>query len=164
MVRSFISHSGKPSQLWADAAMLAVYIRNRIPSKGNPSGQSSFKILMGQEDKSFRCKVFGCDAFVHIPPEVRGDKLQPRAMKLTYIGEDANSTSSILVDLSICPAKTYHRCDATFREDQFTALSGAIGLEMSEHSGETTIGDIGDLLWEPWPLTRTMPANWMVSM
>jgi hypothetical protein len=149
MVRSFLSHSGEPTQLWADAAMLGVYIRNRIPSKGNPSGQSSFKILMGHEDKSFRCKVFGCDAFVHIPPEVRGDKLQPRAMKLTYIGEDANSTSSILVDLSISPAKIYHRCDAVFREDQFTALSGAVGLKMSDQSGETTIGSIGDLLWEP---------------
>ena len=36
MVRSFLSHAGEPTQLWADAAMLGVYIRNRIPSKGNP--------------------------------------------------------------------------------------------------------------------------------
>jgi hypothetical protein len=64
---------------------------------------------MGHEDSTFRCKVFACDAFVHIPEEVRGDKLQPRAMKLTYVGQVANSTSSILMDLSVSPPRTCHR-------------------------------------------------------
>jgi transposase InsO family protein len=150
MVRSFVYQSGGASQLWADAALLAVYIKNRIPSKSNPAGQSSYMMTMGREDLTFRCRVFGCDAFVHIPEEVRGDKLQPRATKLTYIGQVANWTSSKLLDLSVTPPKVYHRCDVMFKEDQFTASKGSVGLQMSEHDGEAgDIGGIGEMLWEP---------------
>jgi hypothetical protein len=150
MVRSFVYQSGGASQLWADAALLAVYIKNRIPSKSNPAGHTSYMMIMGREDPTFRYRVFGCDAFVHVREEVRGGKLQPRAIKLTYIGQVANSTSSKLLDMPVTPPKIYHRCDVMFKEDQFTALKGSVGLQMSEHAGEAgDMGGIGEMLWEP---------------
>lgn len=68
---------------WGEAVMTAAYLQNRLPSrvvKGTP-----FELWTGRKSDIKHLRVFGCEAYVHIP-DVKRSKLDPKAVKLRFVG------------------------------------------------------------------------------
>ena len=66
-------------------------------------------LFYGREDDLNCIAVFGCDCYAFEDENCRQDKLSPRALKLTYVGNVANSTAFKLADFSVAPLRIYRR-------------------------------------------------------
>lgn len=89
--RSMLHQSGAPKFLWAEAVNTAIYILNRVPTSQAP-GKTPYEMWCGQKPTLDHLKVFGCDAYAHVPDEKRR-KLDTKSEKLMFIGYDKNSTN-----------------------------------------------------------------------
>lgn len=69
---------------------------NRTPTKQAP-GATPYEVWTGKKPYLGHCKIFGCEAYVHIPKQKRY-KLQPKSKKLMFVGYEGNSTNYRLFD------------------------------------------------------------------
>jgi hypothetical protein len=93
--RSMMAESGLPSQYWADAFVMASYIKNLLPSSRIP-GKIPTEIWMGRrQDISHLC-AFGSLAYAHIPADIGSSKLAPQSAKLILIGYYGTSGYKLL--------------------------------------------------------------------
>jgi hypothetical protein len=60
MVRSMLSHSSLPMELWMEALKTAAHILNRVPSKSVP--MTPFELWNGRKPSLNYLKVWGCPA------------------------------------------------------------------------------------------------------
>ena len=67
-VRSMLSTSKLPHKFWAEALAIAVYLRNRSPTKA-VKGMTPFKAMTGERLNVEHLKTFGCGAYAHIPKD-----------------------------------------------------------------------------------------------
>ena len=65
-VRCMIHNAELPLNFWADTVVTAVYLRNRSPTASVKDSTPYEHWHKGKSDVS-HLKVFGCNAFVHIP-------------------------------------------------------------------------------------------------
>lgn len=68
---------------WGEAVMTAAYLQNRLPSRvveGTP-----YELWTGRKPDIRHFRVFGCEAYVHIP-DVKRSKLDQKAVKLRFVG------------------------------------------------------------------------------
>ena len=83
-VTSMLSTAHLPQEFWGEAVMTAIYIINR-----SPSTPLHFKIpselWSGKKPNYDRLRVFGCEAYSHVPKELR-HKLDPKSHKCIFIG------------------------------------------------------------------------------
>ena len=70
MVRSMLADSELPKSFWAKALAIAVYLRNRSPTKP-VEGKTSYEAIYGEKPKVGHLKVFGCSAYSYIPKDER---------------------------------------------------------------------------------------------
>lgn len=89
--RSMLYTKDIPTYLWAEAVNTAVYILNRTPNSHIPSS-SPYEIWTGKKPILNHIKTFGCDAYMHVPKELR-NKLAPKSKKFIFVGYDGNSTN-----------------------------------------------------------------------
>jgi hypothetical protein len=70
--------------LWAEAAMAAVYVQNRLPhiALGFKTPEEMF---IGKKPEVSHLKIFGCPVFIHIPKEKRNN-LDPSGKKGIFVG------------------------------------------------------------------------------
>ncbi len=119
MARSMLFHAKLPIQFWSEAVQCASKILNYRISRGDEQGlKTPFEIWTGTKPDYNHLKVFGCDAFVHIPKSERS-KLEPKSIKCIYLGPDSirengyrfydNTNNKIIISR-----------DATFDENSFT--------------------------------------------
>jgi hypothetical protein len=82
--RCMLSGVGLGKELWAEVVGTACYLVNRSPSSvlGDKTPQ---EVWTGKEPSLTHLKVFGCDAYVHVPKENRS-KLDKKAEKCIFIG------------------------------------------------------------------------------
>jgi hypothetical protein len=82
--RCMLSGAGIGQEFWAEAVGTACYLVNRSPSSalGDKTPQ---EVWTGKEPSLTHLKVFGCDAYVHVPKENRS-KLDKKAEKCIFIG------------------------------------------------------------------------------
>jgi hypothetical protein len=82
--RCMLSGARIGQELWAEAVGIACYLVNRSPSSalGDKTPQ---EVWTGKEPSLTHLKVFGCDAYVHVPKENRS-KLDKKAEKCIFIG------------------------------------------------------------------------------
>lgn len=73
-----------PEKFWVFASLAAGYIHNRIPNV-NTKDRTPLELLFNKKPHLEGLRVFGEEAFVHIPGERRG-KLEPRAQRCIFIG------------------------------------------------------------------------------
>ena len=76
-VRSMLSDAHLPQSFWAEALSIAVYLRNRSPTKA-ADGMTPFEAWMKKRPSVPHLRVFGCKAYVHVPKNERG-KLDKKA-------------------------------------------------------------------------------------
>jgi hypothetical protein len=82
--RCMLSGAGIGQEFWAEEVGTACYLVNRSPSSalGDKTPQ---EVWTGKEPSLTHLKVFGCDAYVHVPKENRS-KLDKKAEKCIFIG------------------------------------------------------------------------------
>jgi hypothetical protein len=81
--RCMLSGVGIGKEFWVEAVGTACYLVNRSPSSS--LGTACYLVWTGKEPSLTHLKVFGCDAYVHVPKENRS-KMDKKAEKCTFIG------------------------------------------------------------------------------
>ena len=74
-----------PASWWNFSIEHAVHVYNRTPMRRH-DWRTPFEILNGEQPSVERLRVFGCGAWVHIPADVRVNKLAPKSELMTYLG------------------------------------------------------------------------------
>jgi transposase InsO family protein len=99
-VRSMLKHAGMPNSFWADAAKVAVYIKNRLPTRALPN-TTPFEAWHGTGKKPdlSHLRIFGSLAYAWTSPALR-KKLDDRAKKAILIGYTATTQQYLLYDIA----------------------------------------------------------------
>ena len=82
--RSMLYHAKMPLHFWAEAINTAAYKRNRCPTTAL-KGCTPYEVWFKRKPNISNLKVFGCNAYVHIPKEKR-QKLDAKSSKCIFIG------------------------------------------------------------------------------
>ncbi|CEM35417.1 unnamed protein product [Vitrella brassicaformis CCMP3155] len=90
LTRAALFQSGLPSFYWCFAAKTATYIKNRMPTKRNPSEKTPFELFWGYPLCIRHIRTFGARAYVRQRKDQRG-KLDPRAKLGILVGFDPNT-------------------------------------------------------------------------
>ena len=83
-VRSMLSHANLPHRFWGEALSTAAYLRNRSPTKA-VDGITPYEAWTGEKPQVDHLRIFGCQAFVHIPKDER-KKLDSKSKKCILMG------------------------------------------------------------------------------
>lgn len=87
--RCLIFESKLQKQFWGEATRTAIYLLNRTESSVITKGKTPAEIWNNEKPNINKVRVFGCNAFVHIPKTNRG-KMDPRSEKMLMMGYSSN--------------------------------------------------------------------------
>ena len=85
-----------PTRLWAEAVNTAVYVLNRTPSSRSKP-VTPYEIWTGNKPDLSHVRIFGCDAYVHVPKQLR-KKWDAKSEKLIFVGYQSNSKNYRLLN------------------------------------------------------------------
>ncbi|UYV73960.1 hypothetical protein LAZ67_11001597 [Cordylochernes scorpioides] len=94
--RSMLNSRNLPGFFWAEACNTATYILNRSATKQTP-GTTPYELFFGTKPNVANYKIFGCNAYMHIPKENR-KKWDNKSMKLMFLGYENTSKNFRLWD------------------------------------------------------------------
>lgn len=117
MCRSMLFDSGLPNKYWGEGVMAANYLQNILPTKSRLN--IPFEVWNGYKANVEHIRVFGCNAYMHIPDEKRR-KLDEKAKKLTFVGYEDGTKGYRLLDRST--NKIYISRDVKFLENMHDNL------------------------------------------
>lgn len=83
MANCLLLDAGLPKRYWGEAVMTAVHLQNRLPTRAVQ--RTPYELWTGQKPDFKQLRVFGCEAYVHIP-DVKRKKFEPKAEKLIFVG------------------------------------------------------------------------------
>lgn len=66
--RSMLLDAKLSQKFWAEAVSTVVYLKNRCPTKAI-EGMTPYEAWHGEKPKVDHLRVFGCDAYAHIPKD-----------------------------------------------------------------------------------------------
>jgi len=111
--RTMLKGSELGKDLWGEALLTHVYIRNRCPSSTLPDGSTPYEKVFGHAPDIGHLRVFGSKCYIKIPDETRS-KLDDKARECRLIGFESNSIY-IVVDPT---RKRLRSSDVIFIEDR----------------------------------------------
>ena len=82
--RSMLINANLPHRFGAEARSTATYLHNRSPTRA-VCGMTHHEVLTGEKPQVDGLRVFGCQAFVHIPKDER-KKLDSKSRKCIFLG------------------------------------------------------------------------------
>ena len=82
--RSMLQGKGISNGLWAEAINIAIYLKNRSPTKCL-GFKTPFEALFGFKPAVSHLRIFGSKTYAHIPKADR-KKLDPKALKCIFVG------------------------------------------------------------------------------
>ncbi|GBM35607.1 Retrovirus-related Pol polyprotein from transposon TNT 1-94 [Araneus ventricosus] len=88
MTRCLLSEANLPQRFWAEAAMTATYLQNRLPTK--PKGKTPYELWTNRKPNLSHIRVFGCKAYAYIQKQKRG-KLDSKSVEGIFLGYDYRS-------------------------------------------------------------------------
>jgi len=83
--RALLHAVSTPNQYWAEAAMTAIYVRNRLPTRVIQPGFTLYELWHGRKPIYQHLRVWGCVAYAQVPKETR-KKMDKVARKCMFIG------------------------------------------------------------------------------
>jgi transposase InsO family protein len=86
--RTMLIESNLPKNHWAEAVSLANHTTNRIISRGKD--KSPYELMFNKKPKWDEFRQFGCEVYVKVP-DVKRRKLDPKAIKMKFVGFDLRS-------------------------------------------------------------------------
>uniref|UniRef100_A0AAV1VDR1 Integrase catalytic domain-containing protein n=1 Tax=Peronospora matthiolae TaxID=2874970 RepID=A0AAV1VDR1_9STRA len=110
--RSMLHYAKLDKCFWAEAAMTAIYIKNRLPSP-KCQDRTPFEIVNGFRPSVKHMRVFGCRTFVLTPKEKRS-KWDPKAREGLFMGYEEVSKAYRVYDIEADQVVTSR--DVTFDE------------------------------------------------
>ncbi len=111
MVRSMLIDANLSHKFWAEALSTAAYLKNRSPSRGLER-ITPVEALTKRKPKVDHLRIFGCDAYVHIPKDER-NKLDSKAKKAIFMGYGSETKGYRLYDSR---GKIFYSRDVKFNE------------------------------------------------
>ena len=111
-VRSMLIDANLPHKFWAEALSTAVYLRNRSPAKA-VKDMTPYEAWKNTRPKVGHLRVFGCDAFAHVPKDER-HKLDAKARKCIFLGYGEETKGYRLYDTT--KGKVFYSRDVRFNE------------------------------------------------
>ena len=137
-----LEHACLAKEYWGEAVMTAAFLRNRLPTCAHTSLKTPYEIWTKKKPILANVKVFGCNAYVHVPKEKRL-KLDPRATLCRFLGYSEHEKASRFEDLS--SGRIIISRDAKFMEDTFNSgKSGQAPTSVTEFQDETDTTDNQD--------------------
>ena len=128
-IQTLLADAKLPLSFWGDAALTTQYLRNRLPTSTLPSNTTPYEVMHGIKPDLSHLRVWGCQCFPAIPPEIR-TKGGPRRYEAIFVGYDDNRIGWRVRDL----AGRYHFSrDVVFNETTPGHLSPTRGLS-ADHS------------------------------
>ena len=88
-MQTLLADSGLPPSFWGDALSTTRYLRNRLPSSVLPSNITPYEGFHRSKPDLSHLRVWGCQCFVTIAPEVR-TKGGPRRFEAIFVGYEEN--------------------------------------------------------------------------
>uniref|UniRef100_A0AAV1VBB0 Polyprotein n=1 Tax=Peronospora matthiolae TaxID=2874970 RepID=A0AAV1VBB0_9STRA len=113
--RSLLHHAKLEKRFWAEAAMTAIYIKNRLPSP-KIDHETPFEIVYKSKPSVKHMRVFGCRAFILTPREKRL-KWDPKAREGMFMGYEEASKAYRVYDIEA--GQVVISRDITFDESTF---------------------------------------------
>uniref|UniRef100_T1IKC7 Retroviral polymerase SH3-like domain-containing protein n=1 Tax=Strigamia maritima TaxID=126957 RepID=T1IKC7_STRMM len=84
-VRAILDETQLPDQLWAELALMFIYVKNRFPHSGI-NNQIPYILFRKRDLQLKHLKIPGSLAYVHVPTPRRESKHAPRAWKGVVVG------------------------------------------------------------------------------
>ena len=84
-----LSHANLPHKFWGEALSTVAYLRNRGPTKA-VNEMTPHEAWTGEKLKVDHLRIFGCQAFVHIPNDER-KKLDSKSKKCVFVGYETTT-------------------------------------------------------------------------
>ena len=110
--RSMLSGTGLGQEFWAEAMETTCYLVNRSPSSALED-KTPHEVWTGKKPSLSHLRVFGCDAYVHVPKEKR-TKLDNKSERCIFIGYKDGLKGYKLWNPET--RKVVYRRDVVFRE------------------------------------------------
>ena len=128
-LQTLLADSGLPTSFWGDAVLTIQYLRNRLPTSALPAGITPFEAFYKKKPDLSHLRVWGCQCFVTIAPELRS-KGRPRRLECIFVGYDEYRIGWRVRDLK----GGYHFSrDVIFNE----SLNARLGISRSPSSTPT---------------------------
>jgi hypothetical protein len=124
-VKTMIHDHDLPMCLWAEVAMIAVYVQNRL-SHSALGFKTPEEMFTGKKLEVSHLKIFGCLVIIHIPKEKR-NKLEPLGKKGIFVGYCEVSKAFRIYIPGHCHIEINR--DVTFDEDATLKKSRKCQLE-----------------------------------
>jgi hypothetical protein len=119
--KAMLYHANAPLELWGEAVKTATFVRNLAGIKANRD-KTPNQLWHGDGSDTMKeslkhLRVFGCDAWVHIPEDYR-TKLEAKARKCIFLGYDDSGVGYRFYHVD--SATIVRSADADFEEKSFT--------------------------------------------
>jgi hypothetical protein len=111
-IQTLLADSKLPLSFWGDAALTFVYLRNRLPTSTLPDETTPFEAMKGSKPDLSHLRVWGCQCFPLIPPELR-TKGGPRRFEAIFVGYEEDRVGWRVRDLK---GKYFFSRDVIFNE------------------------------------------------
>ena len=138
MARSMLYASGLDQSFWGEAVICAAYLRNRCPSSAIASDRTPFELWKGRKPRYEHLRVFGCQAYVHVP-DAKRSKLDAKSTRCIFIGYAQESKAYRFYDLE--RKRVVISRDAIFDETSFISRAPDHRVEW-EHSTDPSSIDV----------------------
>jgi hypothetical protein len=110
--QTLLADSKLTMSFWGDAALTMNYLRNRAPTVALPSGVTAFEMMNHRKPNLSNLRVWGCQCFVTIPPELCS-KGGPRRLEAIFVGYEEDRIGWRVRDLQ---GKYHFSRDVIFNE------------------------------------------------
>lgn len=130
-VRCMLSHAKLDKSFWGEAALTAVYLINKHPTSAL-NGQIPDELWFNKKVSLNHLRVFGCEAYAHIPKQKRKSKLDPRSKKCILVGYDSFDRSYRLYDFND-PKRVTISSSVTFNENSFPGSKCKFNNTLNNH-------------------------------
>jgi hypothetical protein len=110
--QTLLADSKLTMSFWGDAALTMNYLHNRAPTVALPSGVTAFEMMNHRKPNLSNLRVWGCQCFVTIPPELRS-KGGPRRLEAIFVGYEEDRIGWRVRDLQ---GKYHFSRDVIFNE------------------------------------------------
>ena len=126
-IQTLLADAKLPPSFWGDAALTTQYLRNRLPTSTLPADSTPYEIMYGTKPDLSHLRVWGCQCFPSIPPELR-TKGGPRRYEAIFVGYEDNRIGWRVRDLA---GKYHFSRDIIFNETTPGHLSLNRGLSIN---------------------------------
>ncbi|KAF0688450.1 hypothetical protein As57867_019868, partial [Aphanomyces stellatus] len=119
--RSMLHHAKLDKCFWGEAAMTAIYVKNRLPSP-KIENKTPYEIVYKSKPSVKHMRVFGCRTYVLTPKEKRL-KWDPKARAGVFMGYEEVSKAYRVYDIEA--GQVVISRDVTFDESSFGLSTGS---------------------------------------